>query len=111
MTTDYDQNDPPARRQLVKWIPDFSSGNLGLILTIAGMIYHFGGEMKSIRQELEAMKATNVVEAVRDEKTITEMKMSVGAVDLKIGSVQEKLGTMAVTLAEIRATQQQRGSK
>lgn len=108
--TDHANLDQP-RRKIVAWMPDFTAGNLTLILTVLGGFYHFGGTQATLASEQINMKAAAAAEIARSKEANSEVKQSVSAIDAKLSTVNDKLGLMAVTMAEIRATQQQRASK
>lgn len=108
--TDHGQLDAPRRSKLVAWVPDFSAGSLSLILTVLLGFYHFGGVMTTLTTEQNGIKAAAAAELIRSKEAVADVKQSVGAIDAKVSSVQEKLGGLAVTIAEIRATQQQRNT-
>ncbi len=104
-----DQDDLPKLTKLITWMPDFTAGNLTLIITVLAGFYHFGGTISAITAEQANMKAAAATELLHSKEALFEVKQSVGTVDSKITSVQDKLGVMAVTIAEIHATQQLKG--
>lgn len=108
----YDVNEvDQPKRSFINWSPEFNAGTAALILSMIGSVYLFGGEISAIKGEQANQKKDSLAEAQRSKETIADMKASVAALDTKIQAVNDKLGTMAVTMAEIRATQQQRVSK
>lgn len=91
-------------RKVVRWQPDFNAGNVGVILTICGGIFWFGGELKETRAGLIQVKADTIAESLRNKEII-------GGVAADVKTIQTTVNDMRETLAVIRATQQTRGGE
>ena len=106
MTPDYDQIETPAiqRRQWVKWAPEFNSGSVGIIITIATCIFYFGGKIESQRVEMDNIKIHAAEEGAR-------VKESINALTGDVRQVQTSMNQAIVTLAIIKSQQEQRVGK
>jgi len=97
----YDVHDiDQPRRRIINWLPNFDAGSVGVILTICGGIFWFGGELKDTRTGLNQVKADTVAEAARNKEALAAVAADVKTIQTSVNDVRE-------SLAVIRATQQQ----
>lgn len=89
----------PKRGRFIAWAPDFTSGMAALILTIAGGIYYFGGELKTMRSDIDQVKRDGVADTARSKEAIANV-----AADVK--GIQTTVNSMNETLAGMKAVQQ-----
>lgn len=87
------------RGKFVAWAPEFSAGTASLILTIACGIYYFGGELKTMRFDLDQVKREAVADTARNKESIANVAADVKDIRTTVNSINE-------TLAGMKAVQQ-----
>jgi hypothetical protein len=97
----------PRRSKFVAWAPEFSAGTASLILTIAGGIFYFGGELKTQRTEIDQVKRDALADASRSKEAIANVAADVKGIQATVNSMNETLAGMKVMqqITQQQATQ------
>ena len=92
----------PKRRQWIKFAPEFNSGTVGVILTIATGIFWLGGEQSKQRIEIDNLKLSAIADTARGKEALMSVSTDVKETQKSVNDVKETLAGIKAQLGVSR---------